>query len=211
MHERDAGFASQDPFFADFDRIHRAFFQRSDELFGSLFATMLGHPPRPGQEDRVQADPRRPRTEGVSGFGLAPFRGFEAALRGFEDLDPAELGGPAPQGSYFSQTFVSAQRLGPDGRVQREDYFKNDINGVAESGERIGQSEEMYRNTGTGVKKLAQQRVLGEQGYKRVKSRVGEGTLRSPSARRSLRVPPRIRSRPARTLRTKVDRTGAQR
>ena len=161
-----------DPFFADLDRFHSGFFDRPDALFGGMLARFFGGPSQPPADGLARTGPRE---EGL--FRASPFRGFEEALRGFEDLDPAELGAAAPRGNFISQTFVSAQKIGPDGRVHREDYFKNNINGLSESGKRIGQSEEMYKNTGTGVKKMAQQRVLDDRGYKVVKSKVGEGRL----------------------------------
>ncbi len=104
---------------------------------------------------------------------LNPFQGFEAILAGFDGFDEEMLSMGGESG--FSQTFVSSTRMGADGRMHTENYFNNNIRGMTEDGQRVGQMEEMYGNTETGEKKIAQQRTLNDRGAKIVKTKMGNG------------------------------------
>jgi Myelodysplasia-myeloid leukemia factor 1-interacting protein len=80
-----------------------------------------------------------------------------------------------PSGNFVSQTLVYSQKVGPDGKPQVEKYFKSDIGGRNSDGKMIKHGEEMYKNTATGVKKIAQERVLDGKGHKAVKTKLGNG------------------------------------
>lgn len=80
-----------------------------------------------------------------------------------------------PAGNFVSQTYVYSQKMGPDGKPQVEKYFKSDVGGRNAEGKLIKQAEEMYKNTGTGVKKIAHERVLDGKGHKAVKTKLGSG------------------------------------
>lgn len=73
-------------------------------------------------------------------------------------------------GSYSCQTFVSSTRVGPDGRQHQETYSSSS-HGGNNSGNRVTETQQSYRNSSTGVEKLAVERTLNDQGRKVVKER----------------------------------------
>lgn len=113
-----------------------------------------------------------------------PFEGF---MSRFDDVRmPGDGGiggsslmnrfGGGGAGQCVSQTFVYSQTIGQDGKPKVEKYFNSNVEGVDKQGRRVGQMEEMYNNTGTGVKKIAEQRTLGDKARKIVRSKQGQGT-----------------------------------
>ena len=95
-----------------------------------------------------------------------------SVLRGFDHM---ELDENPVRGNFHSQVFISSSHVGSDGRVHSENYFNNRVQGMTPEGNLVGQSDEMYKNTGTGEKRMAQERRLNNQASKIVKSRNANG------------------------------------
>jgi hypothetical protein len=112
---------------------------------------------------------------GGSGGGVLSRKSpFDDFLRGFDDFNlPSATGGGSAGGNHISQTYVFSQKLGKDGKPHVEKYFNTNVSGLTKEGKRIGHTEEMYKNSETGVKKHSKQHVLGDQGTKVVKSKLG--------------------------------------
>lgn len=108
---------------------------------------------------------------------------FSDILSGFDDIRMPGTGSSGNSlmnfgggnGQCVSQTFVYSQTMGKDGKPKVEKYFNSNIQGTDKNGRRVGQMEEMYKNTETGIKKMAEQRILGDKGRKIVKTKHGEG------------------------------------
>lgn len=112
---------------------------------------------------------------------LARFSSFDDILRGFDQVNFPEFGSNQlanmqdEMGSGFmSQVYVARQKRGADGKLHTEKYFNTSMNGTTTDGNKIGQQEELYHNTEQNLKRMAQQRTLNDQGFKVVKSRVGD-------------------------------------
>lgn len=71
----------------------------------------------------------------------------------------------------MTQTFVSSSKVGPDGRMHREDYFENNI-GEHRGGNTISQKHQAYKNN-QGVNRIAEERMLNDRGRKIVRERRG--------------------------------------
>ena len=155
-----------DLMFADIENFHRNFFERQDQMFGGIMSRFSGN----GQDSYFQTSANQ-MFEGIT----QPFTGFDDILGRFDRIEPSDFEGELPKGNSVSQTFVSSQKMGPDGKMHKEDYFKTNVSGVTSNGQRIGQVEEMYNNSGNGVNKMAQQKILNNQAYKAVKSKMGDG------------------------------------
>lgn len=76
------------------------------------------------------------------------------------------------EGTYISHTTFSSTVVGPDGKAHKEMYME-DSAGLHKGGQTISQTQQMYKNT-EGVNKIAEERMLNEQGRKIVKSKEGE-------------------------------------
>lgn len=154
-----------DPFFADLDHFHQSFFERTDRMLGGMMDRFFGEGSAPLSLSRW---PEHHLTD------MKPFKSFDDVLNGFNQIDQNEFNQPLPKGNCISQTYVSSTKMGPDGKPHKEEYFKNSVNGLSECGHRIGQVEEKYHNTGNGLKKTAQQKLLNDQAYKMVRSKTGD-------------------------------------
>ena len=71
------------------------------------------------------------------------------------------------EGSYVCQTYVSSSKMGSDGKMHREDYFENNV-GQHKSGNTISQKHQAYKNN-QGVNRIAEERMLNDQGRKIVR------------------------------------------
>lgn len=114
-----------------------------------------------------------------------PFGDFGSLLSGFDDIrmpgqgELTRFGGAGKgPGHCVSQTYVYSSKMGADGKPKVEKYYNSSVQGVDKEGKRVGHTEEMYKNSETGIKKIAEQRTLGDQARKIVKSKIKDGSLR---------------------------------
>lgn len=107
---------------------------------------------------------------------MMPFSGFDGLLENFNNV---RLDGPSFKGNpgkgFACQSYVYSKTIGSDGKPHEQHYYQNNMSGITKEGKRIGQSEEMYKNTGTGVKKMAHQKILGDQARRIVKTKNSDG------------------------------------
>ena len=82
--------------------------------------------------------------------------------------------GPSGPGHYSKQTFVSSTKKGPDGRMIKEEYQSKAQSAVGQNGEKVGERQQAYHNTGTGLGKVSHERMLNGQGRKVVKERLSD-------------------------------------
>jgi hypothetical protein len=61
--------------------------------------------------------------------------------------------------------------MGPNGQLLKEDYYENNI-GEHREGNTISQKQQAYKNN-KGVNRVAEERMLNDQGRKIVKQKVG--------------------------------------
>lgn len=108
---------------------------------------------------------------------MSPFRGFDDVMSMFDSLDDQVIEKGRYGGQGVSQMYVSSSRMGPDGKLYTENYFNNNIQGITEDGHKIGQIEEMYGNSQTGLKKIAQTKTLDDHAAKIVQTKRGQGNL----------------------------------
>lgn len=69
------------------------------------------------------------------------------------------------------QTYVSSSKMGPDGKIHREDYFENNM-GQNKGGNTISQKQQAYKNN-QGLNRIAEERMLNDRGRKVIKEKVG--------------------------------------
>lgn len=105
----------------------------------------------------------------------APFGGLANRLDEFDD-GFLNSGFEDPSGGQcFSQVMVSSSKMGADGKMHQENYMRKNVNGRTVEGHKIGQTEEAYKNTENGLKKLSQGRYINDRATKVVKSQTGNG------------------------------------
>lgn len=152
--------------FGDFDDMFQGFFGNRG-FGGSMFGGSIF-----GGGSLME---RRGRRDPFGDFG-----DFGSLMSGFDDIrmpgdgQVSRLGAGGP-GHCVSQTYVYSSKMGADGKLKVEKYYNSSVQGVDREGKRVGQSEEMYNNTETGIKKIAQQRTLGDKARKVVKTKVKDG------------------------------------
>lgn len=61
-----------------------------------------------------------------------------------------------------------------NGRPIKEKYQHNVHGAIGEDGKRIGERQQMYEHSGTGLQKIAHERMLDKQGRKVVRERLGD-------------------------------------
>lgn len=114
-----------------------------------------------------------------TGMMMDPFNEMRQMMRGFGGFDddfmrgmqPFGLGGDpyedmlkfsdvhknmhknGKEGSFVCQTYVSSSKVGPDGKVHREDFFENNM-GEHKSGNTISQKQQAYKSN-QGVNRIA--------------------------------------------------------
>lgn len=102
-----------------------------------------------------------------------PFFGFD---QGFGQFHQLAEGNQSPGSRRQHHTIMTTQRMGPDGRMVSENYINNEIYGITSEGKHISQKEEMYKNSGTGEKKISQERELDGVRHKVSKLQKKAGT-----------------------------------
>ncbi len=113
--------------------------------------------------------------KGFGGFGNDPFFGDMMSFGGrdpFEDMFKfsdvhKNMHSKGAEGSYVCQSFVSSSKMGPDGKVVRENYFENSM-GEHRGGNTISQKQQAYKNS-SGVNRIAEERMLNDKGRKIIK------------------------------------------
>lgn len=151
----------EDPF-ANMER--RLLGGRMDDLFSDFFGGSLIERMGRGRSG-FMSDPFGDMMSHFDEIGMP-----ETGIRG---SGISRIGGG--NGQCISQTFVYNQSIGPDGKPKVEKYFNSNVEGIDKQGRRIGQREEMYKNSATGVKKMSEQRMLGDKARKIVRSKHGQG------------------------------------
>lgn len=146
------------PSFADF---HMSIFSQMELMMNEMM--------RGFENDMLSMMPMRNFSRGSGTIVGGPetrlgLRGIPDLLQGFDRFDFPE--GQSFGGGY-SQVFISSSRMGEDGRMKTESYSSTNMQGTDTDGERIGLSEEMYKNN-LGEKRAATQRVIGQHGHKAV-------------------------------------------
>lgn len=74
-------------------------------------------------------------------------------------------------GGFVCQTFVSSSKKGPDGKMITEHYYDNNM-GQHRNGQTISEKQQAYKNS-SGINRLAEERMLNDQGRKIVKEKRG--------------------------------------
>ena len=101
------------------------------------------------------------QTMGHPSFGHATMNHaavFDDFDRGFGMIGMPEGGSP---GSHrHRHVTMTKQMMGPDGRMVSENYYNNEIYGRTADGKKISQKEELYKNDGTGEKKISQEKAI---------------------------------------------------
>lgn len=136
--------------------------------FGSVFDDFgFGFP---SKKSRRGANPRDSPRDPFANI-LSRFHEFGTDFNKMQ----SSTGSGKPSGNFVSQTFVYSQKVGLDGKPHVEKYFKSDVGGRNSEGKMVKHGEEMYKNTATGVKKMAQERIFDGKGHKAVKTKMGSG------------------------------------
>ena len=90
-------------------------------------------------------------------------------------LQNGESGGTQDQNSHFvMQTYSMSKQIGPDGKEETKKYFANKMGARDQQGRRFGELQEMY-DGGRGNKMIAQERTLGGNGRRIVKTKGRDG------------------------------------
>ena len=76
-------------------------------------------------------------------------------------------------GKYISQSYFSSNMIGKDGKEHSEDYHSQSISNIQESGKRISERQQAYKNS-LGEEKMALEKTLDDKGVKSVKARKRE-------------------------------------
>lgn len=74
-------------------------------------------------------------------------------------------------GGFVCQTFVQSSKMGPDGKIVTEQYYDQNM-GEHRRGQTISEKQQAYKNS-AGVNRLAEERMLNDQGRKIVKEKKG--------------------------------------
>lgn len=77
-----------------------------------------------------------------------------------------------PGQRFSQQTMVSSTKM-HNGRAIEEKYATKANGAIGTDGKRLVERHQMYENTGTGLQKVANERMLNDRGRKVVKERLG--------------------------------------
>ncbi len=77
-------------------------------------------------------------------------------------------------GVMHAQSYCFSQSMGGDGKPQTQKYFVSKSRGLGQDNEQIGEIQEMYHNSATQKKVMAQERTLDGKGVRMVKSKHGD-------------------------------------
>lgn len=91
-----------------------------------------------------------------------------------EMLQPSDFGSFAngPGQRFQQETLVSSTKM-LNGRPVEEKYATKAKGAIGHGGNRIVERHQMYENSGTGLQKIANERMLNDQGRKVVRERLG--------------------------------------
>lgn len=78
-------------------------------------------------------------------------------------------------GMMQAQTYCYSQQTGQDGKPVTKKYFAQKSRGLGKDGEKIGEMQELYHNSGNQRKVIAQERTIDGKGRRIVKSKIGNG------------------------------------
>lgn len=125
--------------------------------------------------------------QGFTSFGFSSFgNGFNSQFQGFPGFDniyapnmlPTNFssmtsGGffPGSNSTMISNSYVSTVNYDMNGQPIRKEYTSQVLNKVGHNGATISESRQQYKDSGKGIKKVAHQRMLNNQGHKIVKTR----------------------------------------
>jgi hypothetical protein len=76
-------------------------------------------------------------------------------------------------GRFIKQTSKTTSKTGPDGRPIQETYNTHAMGGVGRDGKRVIDRKQTYEHSGTGLSKVAHERMLNDKGRKVVNERMG--------------------------------------
>jgi hypothetical protein len=81
------------------------------------------------------------------------------------------MGNNKGQGSFIQQSYVSSVKYNQNGQPEKETYTAQTVRQTDKDGKRIQESQQAYKNTGTGIEKASHERLLNDRGHKIVKQR----------------------------------------
>eukprot|EP00397_Hematodinium_sp_SG-2012_P020652 GEMP01021293.1.p1 GENE.GEMP01021293.1~~GEMP01021293.1.p1 ORF type:complete len:258 (+),score=59.52 GEMP01021293.1:181-954(+) len=107
---------------------------------------------------------------GMGGMGgmMMPFGGGRDPFENFDLMDMNRGGMGGGGGQFACQSMVMSSRMGPDGKMQVEQFASSSA-GDATRG--IHERQQAYSNSASGVDKMSMERQMGSQGRKMIKER----------------------------------------
>lgn len=73
----------------------------------------------------------------------------------------------------MKQSYVSSQKIGPDGRPVKETYGTKAKGAFGNGKPALVERHQMYENSGTGLQKAAHERMMNGKGRKVIREKVG--------------------------------------
>ena len=83
------------------------------------------------------------------------------------------FGGGSNKGSYMKKVSHYSKKLDPSGMPVVEQYESQSKGMIGNNGQKIGERQQRYKNTGTGLQKFSNERNLNNQGRKVIHEKLG--------------------------------------
>lgn len=136
-----------DGFFNDFHNDNMQIFKQFNDFSGNIFN----------------------KIDKKFGFG-SMMSNFDEEFNSFSDLHN-QMHRNTGQGTVVQRSYVSSTKLDSNGNKIEEKYYKNNVAHKGYDGNTISEKHEAYKNTGSGLERIAQERMLNEKGRKYIQER----------------------------------------